>query len=152
MKVWIKKDVLKKIFLNGNKWLPTETGGILMGYSVSDEYIITDFIGPGEKATHEADSFEPDQVFHESEIARIYKDSEFKVTYLGDWHTHPNSFPYLSNTDKKTACKIAKYKKARLENPIMLVASPPNLDFKIWIYKRNKLTRNDYIEGDIIIF
>lgn len=152
MKIWIKKEVLDKIFLDGNNWLPKETGGVLMGYIAIEDYIITDFIGPGEKAVHGYHSFQPDQAFHESEVARIYKYSELKITYLGDWHTHPNSFPYLSNTDKKTAHKIAKYKKARLENPIMLVASPPNLDFKIWIYKRNKLIMNDYVEGDIIIF
>jgi len=152
MKIWIEKNIIENIFSNGVLWLPKETGGILMGYFLLDQYVITDFIGPGEKAIHKINSFKPDQEFHEREITRIYKESEQKITYLGDWHTHPNSFPYLSETDKRTFKKIADYSKARLSNPIMLVVAPPTENFKVWIYKKNTKREILYEEGNIIIF
>jgi len=144
---------VEEIFSDGNKWLPKETGGILMGYQVADEYVITDIVGPGENAIHGCSNFGPDQAFHKAEIARIYKESEQKVTYLGDWHTHPNSYPYLSSTDRSTAQKISKFKKARLPNPLMLVAAPPKDDFKIWVYNGNLKDKvAEFIEANLSVF
>lgn len=153
-KVWIKENVIEEIFSEGNKCLPIETGGILMGYSASTfEFVITDLIGPGEKAIHGHDSFEPDQLFHLDEVNRIYEKSNGLITYLGDWHTHPNSHPYLSSKDKKTICTIANYEEARLLNPLMLIASPPGNDFKVWVYKKTKrLKAIKYYESTITIF
>lgn len=153
MKIWIKKDLLDEIFSDGNKWLPKETGGILMGYRVADTYVITQLVGAGENAIHGSNTFKPDQEFHKTEIARIYKESEQKITYLGDWHTHPDSYPYLSSTDRSTGHKISKFKKARLPNPLMLVAAPPKIDFKIWAYDRSYEDKmGNFAEGDVVVF
>jgi integrative and conjugative element protein (TIGR02256 family) len=153
-KIWLKKSVIDEILLDGNKCLPKETGGIIMGYSVSAlEFVITDLIGAGKEAIHGYNSFEPDQLFHLEEVKRIYQASNGFITYLGDWHTHPNSYPYLSSKDKKTICTIANYEKARLLNPLMLIASPPKNDFKVWVYKKTKLLQTiKYSECTIIIF
>lgn len=153
-KVWIKQGLLDRIFSEGNKSLPKETGGILMGYRVSlREVVITDIVGPGKNAVHESMSFHPDQAFHEKEIERIYKESGKLITYLGDWHTHPNSHPYLSSKDKQTIVSISKFRKARLSNPLMLIAAPPKNDFKVWTYSKSKISKQEiYLEGNIIVY
>lgn len=152
MKIWIKKDIIYEIFSSGNSWSPKETGGVLMGYMTSDHYVVTNLIGPGPNAVHSLFSFEPDQEFHKQEIADLYEQSRQRTTYLGDWHTHPNSYPYLSSMDKKTAQKIASYSVARLSNPIMLVAAPPTFDYKAWIYKKGYLKENLFEEAEIILY
>jgi len=152
MKIWIKKDIIDEILSNGNIWRPKETGGVLMGYIAADYYVVTDLIGPGPNAVHGLFSFEPDQEFHKQEIADLYERSKQTTTYLGDWHTHPNSFPYLSATDKKTAQKIASYSEARLPNPLMLVVAPPACDFKAWICKINSLNENLFEQAEIILY
>ena len=153
-KVWIRQTILDEIFSQGNSHLPKETGGILMGYSVSPkEFVITEIILAGEKAIHNFNSFQPDQEFHVNEIKRIYEESNGMITYLGDWHTHPNSYPYLSSKDKKTIKAIAQYKPARIATPLMLITAPPKQDFKIWVYKKNKnLIENSCSEGAIVCF
>ncbi|MVN90526.1 Mov34/MPN/PAD-1 family protein [Mucilaginibacter aquatilis] len=134
-KIWIKRTVIDFVYENGNRWLPKETGGVILGYRANSlSMVITDVIGPGSKAVHGHYNFHPDQVFHKKEIARKYEESGQRITYLGDWHTHPNSYPYLSNQDKATVRKIAAYKEARLPNPIMLIAAPPKKEFKAWVY------------------
>jgi integrative and conjugative element protein (TIGR02256 family) len=152
--IWIKKAALDAIIADGNHWCPKETGGILMGYrSCAGESIITDIVGPGKLAKHEHSSFSPDQLFHQKEIARIYRKSKRLITYLGDWHTHPHSHPYLSPTDKTTINSIATYSAARLTNPLMLIVSPPGNDAKVWEYRKDGETfKTIYQECDIILF
>jgi integrative and conjugative element protein (TIGR02256 family) len=153
-KIWIKQHVIDFIFKDGNKWLPFETGGILIGYcSSKTEYVITNVVGPGEKAFHKHFSFEPDQEFHQQEISRIYTKSNRLETYLGDWHTHPNSSAYQSETDKKTLKKIARHKEARLVNPLMLIAAPPKKDFTVWLYKKpNIICGETNIKCSVVIY
>src|SRR6201996_2592173 len=95
--IWIRQSIISYIFDNGRHWLPKETGGILIGYqATTKEFVITQVIGPGKNAVHGITWFKPDQAFHHSEIARIYEDTGHMETYMGDWHTHPNSYPFLS--------------------------------------------------------
>lgn len=152
--IWISHSVTDFIFLNGNKWLPKETGGVLMGYRASElEFVITDIIGPGPRAIHGNSTFYPDQQYHESEIRRKYEASENSITYLGDWHTHPNAYPYLSNQDKSTIKKIAAYENARLTHPIMLIAAPPKLELKIWVYEKCRFRSVEiYYKIEIVTF
>lgn len=153
-KIWINNSVTNYVFSDGNNWLPKETGGVLMGYRASElEFVITDIIGPGPKAIHESSTFSPDQQYHENEIKRKYEESEHSITYLGDWHTHPNAYPYLSNQDKSTIKKIAAYDNARLTNPIMLIAAPPKLELKIWVYEKCHFRSVEiYYKTEIIYF
>lgn len=149
MTVWITEEILTYVHSSSEKWLPKETGGILMGYIVGNEFVVTDIIGPGPKAVHRDFSFEPDQNFHKSEIAKIYNLSNRTITYIGDWHTHPNSKPYLSDQDKKAIKNIAAFKKARLPTPLMLISAPPMKDFAVWIFEKTPEGKDNYILGDV---
>lgn len=152
MKIWIKESALDEIQASGKAWLPCETGGILIGYRTENEYVVTQVIGPGANAKHGLMSFEPDQEYHEAEVARLYRESGRVLTYLGDWHTHPNSTAYLSGTDKQTAEKIASHKKARLPCPLMLVAAPPTDQYKIWTYIKNGKKSGIFTESKIVVY
>ena len=78
---------------------PQESGGILMGYWVVQptEAVITDVIGPGPGAIHRDTSFLPDAEYQADQVARRYEASGRLHTYLGDWHSHPNAGPHLSD-------------------------------------------------------
>lgn len=43
------------------------------------------------------------------------------MTYLGDWHTHPNGSPALSRKDLRTLRRIARHPAARISQPVMAV-------------------------------
>lgn len=151
-KVWLSNKAIGYIFSNGNEFLPNESGGILMGYQVSEEeFVVTNVIGPGPKAIHSRNSFQPDQKYHKKEISNYYKKSGRLETYLGDWHTHPNSIPYLSSKDKETLKAIANYPQARLPKPLMLVAAPPSREYKVWVFEKLSASKNKYTQVEEVI-
>lgn len=120
---------------------PLETGGCLLGYwdESFKEVVIEECIGPGPMAKHSKYGFEPDSEWQELQIARIYKDSGFLRTYLGDWHSHPQGKLTLSWKDKRTLLRIAKFSPARAPHPLMVVMAGPPWRMRIW--KTDKIRR-----------
>lgn len=113
-----------------------ETGGLLLGYwgEKSKEPVITDIVGPGPKAVHEETHFEPDYDFQEVELNSAYQCSGRKLTYLGDWHTHPKGSGELSDKDIATMARIAEFRKSRTPVPLMLVVVVhPNWTPWLWV-------------------
>lgn len=120
-RIWISTQDWTRLTALAEETFPKETGGIFAGYFSGDDVIVTDVIGPGPNAVHKRWSFRPDAEFHESEIARIYAESNRMYYYIGDWHTHPNGAAGLSRTDRRTLSHIAKFKESRLNSPTMLI-------------------------------
>lgn len=52
--------------------------------------------------------------------------------YLGDWHTHPESIPSPSLTDKRTATRLYRTSKSDLKNFLMVIVG--TMDFPSGIY------------------
>ena len=102
---------------------PYETGGVLMGYWARpySEVVVTATIGPGPNARHEATRFLPDADYQDGEIARLYHGSGRTVTYLGDWHSHPDGGLALSRADRLTLRRIATTPAARAPVPLMAI-------------------------------
>jgi integrative and conjugative element protein (TIGR02256 family) len=114
---------------------PAETGGVLLGYWVEEggEPVVTHAIGPGPEAVHERTRFIPDDEYQYAEIARLYRESGRRLSYLGDWHTHPGGAAYLSRNDRATLRRIASYAAARAPRPVMLILAPgPNWEPSAW--------------------
>jgi len=109
--------------LEAKRVFPLETGGVLLGYSSdsTDEVVVRTVVGPGPLARHDASGFLPDQRYHEAEVARLYAESGRTWTYLGDWHTHPNSTAGLSLTDRRTLGRVSRANAARVTFPIMAI-------------------------------
>src|SRR5207248_1353647 len=66
-------------------------------------------------------SFEPDTAWQATELARIYAERDRRVSYLGDWHTHPTAQPIPSFRDLETLGVIAAYSPARCPEPLMAI-------------------------------
>ena len=142
---WISNASVEKLIAEANRAFPLETGGILMGYIVGNEIIISELIGAGPDASHRTHSFKPDYAYQEAEVARLYEASSRKWTYLGDWHTHPRQkSPALSSKDIQTLDRIARSRKARIATPLMLISSgqPDAWKLNIWQWRRGKLFRS----------
>lgn len=124
--VWLSQPALAQMVDEASAKAPFETGGILIGYrgEGSREPVITHVIGPGPLAIHERTAFLPDQHFHVERVKEIYHQSDRRLSYLGDWHTHPDGTAHLSARDKATLLKIAQSEKARAPQPVMLVLAP----------------------------
>ena len=84
-----------------------ETGGCLIGsvFLASISIVITDILPPPPDSVSSPTLFILGTQGLHSEIKRIEKRSNGKVTYLGTWHSHPGGGG-ISNTDKKTAERL----------------------------------------------
>jgi integrative and conjugative element protein (TIGR02256 family) len=141
IKAWVAETVMEEIRHEADRASPLETGGVLMGYWVRAgfEFVITTAIGPGPDAVHSRNSFTPDALFHEREIARLYRQSGRLHTYLGDWHTHPEAPAYLSADDQRTLRRIADHEEARAEMPIMgVLAGGDPWRLAIWALMKSR--------------
>jgi len=101
---------------------PLETGGILVGYRGAKEAaVVTQVVGPGPRAIHGPDVFEPDYGFQERILERIHFQSEGVERYLGDWHTHPDGRLELSSKDLSVLRQISDFAEAGIQHPLMLI-------------------------------
>jgi integrative and conjugative element protein (TIGR02256 family) len=139
MLAWVRDTVSQTMSELASLYRPCETGGCLLGYWLQplQQVVICDIVGPGPNAQHSRNRFVPDNEWQTSEIGKIYSKSGYVVSYLGDWHSHPN-YPNadLSWRDRKTLREIATYSPARAPHPIMgIIAKGENWFWKIWCYK-----------------
>ncbi len=151
-RVWIKMHLHQELFDETNRWLPLETGGMLLGYKdINHDIIITNLIDSGPEAVHKKKSFIPDGNYQQSELNKIYKESNSITTYLGDWHSHPLDHAYMSWLDRKTIKKIAKTETAREPNPIFIIIGTLLTEAKCWKYNKKKYKNIELLEIKLFI-
>jgi integrative and conjugative element protein (TIGR02256 family) len=99
-----------------------ETGGILIGHwPDTNTAVITNAIGPGSRARHKLFTFEPDSRFSQEQLNSIYWASDGKLSYIGDWHTHPLGSLIPSQSDSETTFQVAADPDYRAPKPILLL-------------------------------
>lgn len=57
------------------------------------------------------------------------------TTYLGDWHSHPDTAPSPSRKDKRTARKVARAGDARAPHPLTIIAGSIGDDWLVAAYR-----------------
>ena len=148
LRLWISRSDRRSLALEANRQFPNETGGVLLGYPVGPDIVVTTAVGPGPNAQHFRESFVPDHDFHEEEIARLYERCSWPLAYLGDWHTHPLGRGSLSDYDLATLVSIASYPPARVPTPLMLILAGEARKWRIscWRLDRHRkwLSRSKY--------
>lgn len=97
--ILVSQDVLK--FLNKFKQYngDTEAGGILLGCYRGTHIEITHATPPGLDDIRQPLKFIRKCSSHANEAIRVWKSSQEKITYLGEWHTHPQAIPVPSVID-----------------------------------------------------
>ncbi len=98
-RILFQKECLKEIIFQCAEQEEKETGGVLLGRVVKNTFIVTKVSGPGLNAIHEPLYFRADNNFIDMFIDLEFANSEGKIIYLGEWHTHPQVNPYPSQLD-----------------------------------------------------
>lgn len=122
-RLWLAQSALKAMVAEALRTEPLESGGVLLGWrdQTGTELVVAHVVGPGADATHRRTKFSPDTDWQRQEIAAAYEASGRRVTYLGDWHSHPGGSDLPSRRDEKTARRIARSRSARAPQPVMLI-------------------------------
>lgn len=123
MSVWLKESEYHNISKYAEAKNPLESGGVLLGYRSGNDVdmVVTHVLGSGPKAIHGRFSYVPDYLSDEESVGEIFDNYNGEITYLGDWHSHPNQESYLSWRDRRALRNIARYKENYIDTPIMLI-------------------------------
>jgi len=76
-----------------------EQGGILMGERRGEHIVVTHASTPGKGDRSWYSGFIRSKSRHQRFIDRIYKETQGKSNYIGEWHSHPEPNPQPSITD-----------------------------------------------------
>lgn len=137
----LNRSCLVEMQHEADRCTPLETGGVLLGrWATSTQVDVLRQIGPGPKATHSPAGFSPDQLYQETQVAAVFRDTRGEIVYLGDWHSHPGSEAVLSRKDRSALILIATSEEARAPQPLMAILAggdPWNYVFwKAWMVRR----------------
>lgn len=100
-------EIMKSYIQNENH--KPEAGGILIGhYLENNNFSITDVSLPSAYDKSSRYNFTRSKKNAQKIINKMFKDSEGKKIYLGEWHTHPEDYPTPSNLDKKSILEQIK--------------------------------------------
>lgn len=136
LRVEFKEKVLNDLLVNAQTSKgENERGGVLMGelYPKKNLIIVTHIIKSIPKYADRY-NFEMDVESTQLEISKIWKESERTITYLGDWHTHPEYSPKPSFDDYLTFTK--NYRHSAFDQNFLLyiiVGMLPDENKNLWV-------------------
>jgi proteasome lid subunit RPN8/RPN11 len=150
----LNKDKALEIIFNDNfieelsklgiKKYPNEFGGFLFGYYDNNftTLVIEGTILPI-KYNGTPSLFSRSSVGIDNLLKKLY-DENPKKYYVGEWHTHPNSSSYYSQTDLNAMIEISSCETVSIKNPILLILGINKnqlQDFSFYIYDNKKLLK-----------
>lgn len=117
---------------------PKETGGILIGWRDGLIFQIEIAIGPGPNAIHKRNSFTRDGNFSQSQLDRIVIETNGRLDYLGEWHSHPNKTG-PSFTDFNSLNKIKTDLFYNIADPILGIVNYKEDEWQFYCYVLRKI-------------
>lgn len=102
-KVKIAKDALRKMqSYKQTSQEKYEAGGVLLGRYIKDSsnIIIDRITVPMGGDIRKRSYFKKQEKRHQKIIDKAWEDSNGTCNYIGEWHTHPECYPYPSIIDK----------------------------------------------------
>ncbi len=110
---------------------PKEFGGIFIGYK-SEKFqsvVVVDIILPSKFSNRKTEFIRYPNSLNER-LDLIFKESDGRLQYLGEFHSHPNSPAIPSFLDITTMNRIAASKKVKTDKPILMIGEMDNNNLK----------------------
>jgi integrative and conjugative element protein (TIGR02256 family) len=85
-----------------------ETGGVLLGWYEEEKVVVFKATSAGPNSTHENFYFQADSNYIDMIIDMEYANSNGKINYVGEWHTHPQLTPQPSSVDLNSLDEIVE--------------------------------------------
>ena len=134
LRLEILDELLSELYQEGMKHYPKEFGGILIGRYSDDNnscIVVKTILPKVYKSSNLL--FERGIKGLKAQLLSYFK-QEPKLIYLGEWHTHPDSSPIPSKTDKKAMSEIENYKEVKIQFPILLILGINADSFSVGAY------------------
>jgi integrative and conjugative element protein (TIGR02256 family) len=119
--LWVPELQLRRLAEEAEGHRPNETGGVLLGHRNGLDIVVRDVVDAGPAAVRTPSGMRPDHEYQVRSIREAFAASDGAVTYLGEWHSHPDGSAALSNRDRRTLRNIAREHDAFCPEPAMLI-------------------------------
>jgi hypothetical protein len=109
----LNSEVHEKItYLMRNYHFKIESGGIIIGIlnPAEKQIIATDLTEPQAKDRCTAVMYKRSEYGHQERMDKLWEESGYVKTYLGEWHTHNQRIPQPSFTDRRNWMQISRRK------------------------------------------
>ncbi|MFF0827267.1 Mov34/MPN/PAD-1 family protein [Brevibacillus sp. NPDC003359] len=117
-----------------------ETGGVMMGYPLSeDRWVVTYASEPGPNAIHQPHSIFFDDSHLNKLVRKLSRHRQWK--YIGDWHSHTIKRLSPSKGDKRTIWSKASQSMYMSSSPLMLI---------VGLGKNDQINARGFILGDTL--
>lgn len=138
-KIIISESV--QIFFNdySSKFMPKETGGIIIGFEDDNNIYITHATQAGPKAIHMDTKFIRDQEYSKQELDKIFIGTNGTCDYLGEWHSHTMNCA-ISPLDILSLYSLALNPFNNVYNPFLLININEGNKWRKNLYQYDKLT------------
>lgn len=123
IKIQINEEVKKTIICEIDKNTSIETGGVLVGFINMNIINIAYASSPGPEAVMQPNKFNRDVSFCQKFLDDLFKKTDGKIIYLGEWHYHPQGSSYPSEIDLSSMASISRQENYLVETPVMIIAS-----------------------------
>lgn len=134
LEIVISEELTIRLYELGLKYHPAEYGGILVG-KYSDDLktcFIEETIVPTKHKSSRY-SFERGKEGLFQKLTEYYHQNP-QLIYVGEWHTHPDSTPVPSITDKKAMIKIAADEDVKISSPVLIILGVTKTIYSVGIY------------------
>jgi len=122
----LSKEVVQKFRRYRQKrWYQREAGGQLFARLSASRIVVEEATGPRRTDRRTRTSYIPDRVAEQREIDIHHASG---LHYIGDWHTHPETFPSPSGLDIASISESAQKSTHRLNGFVLVIvgqAEPP---------------------------
>lgn len=136
--ILIDDNAMKEVLIHQNGDHKKECGGIILGSTTNDNRIIIRSIP---KATKDSKSSKysciRDKNIAQEIMNKTFEESNGKIIYVGEWHTHPVNSPTFSSQDRKMIEEQFKSNKICTDSLLMLIIGKKELELSL--YTNNKL-------------
>ncbi|WP_339284019.1 Mov34/MPN/PAD-1 family protein [Oceanobacillus sp. FSL K6-3682] len=134
----IKKNVLHK--MNNYRQInrkDLEAGGILIGRILieNENYVIDDVTIPTQYDKRTRNRFKRNPKGHQEYYDDLFRETDGRCFYLGEWHTHPERLPRPSFIDKRNWKRINELK---FETEDLFFIILGTTDLKVWSISKNE--------------
>jgi [CysO sulfur-carrier protein]-S-L-cysteine hydrolase len=136
LRVLLPEQVFEEMTRVCRRYYPKESGGVLVGRVEDGATAVVELMIVPKWFYSTPIFFSRREAYINRQLNKIWKETDGKSHYLGEWHCHPNLTSQYSGTDYKTMVSIAGDSDNRMENPIMMIIGykPPEFKETVYVY------------------
>lgn len=126
----------------------TETGGILVGRKLGDDFAVPFVVGGGPKAIRRRTGFTPDSEWQQHQLQYLF--DRFGFDYVGDYHRHPGHVELPSAIDLATAQEIVTSSEWSKPEAVFPITTIQDGTVRIRAFRLSR-SDSDFVEIPVVV-